>query len=202
MWHGEDGNFYCEWVLKKHLASGYMKEYMKEYMRKNKGKYYRHKFPERIGLSKEERKEQRIKRSKVRRNELSKTPLGRLVAFYRQSARRAAKSANVQKTNRSAEYLGCSLEDFKKHIELGFKDGMTWDNYGKVWHIDHKMPLALAKTAEDVLYLTRYTNLQPLFSSENYRKNDKIWDPVAQVYVRGRNASLSQFLVQATLPLN
>jgi hypothetical protein len=52
---------------------------------------------------------------------------------------------------------------------------MTWDNYSHSgWHIDHIIPLSNAKTKEDVIKLCYYTNLQPLWCEENYKKGDKI----------------------------
>lgn len=37
---------------------------------------------------------------------------------------------NNSKSKRTLELLGCSVEYLKKHLELKFKDNMTWDNYG------------------------------------------------------------------------
>jgi hypothetical protein len=37
-------------------------------------------------------------------------------------------------------YLGCNIEEFKKHIEAQFVENMTWDNHGE-WHIDKLIPL-------------------------------------------------------------
>ena len=64
------------------------------------------------------------------------------------------------------------LEDeFKKYIKAMFYDNadgrhMTWENYGE-WHIDHKIPLASAKTESELISLCHYTNLQPLCSKVN-----------------------------------
>ena len=41
----------------------------------------------------------------------------------------------------SQEYLGCNISTLKAHIEIQFVEGMTWDNHGSKWHIDHKIPL-------------------------------------------------------------
>mgnify|MGYP003672055855 FL=1 len=60
----------------------------------------------------------------------------------------------------------------KLHIESQFKSEMSWDNYGK-WEIDHKQPLASAKTPEEVLKLNHYTNLQPMWALENRIKGAK-----------------------------
>ena len=50
---------------------------------------------------------------------------------------------------------------------------MTLENHGE-WHIDHIMPLASAKTKEDVIRLNNYINLQPLWAEDNLRKGTKI----------------------------
>jgi hypothetical protein len=71
--------------------------------------------------------------------------------------------------------IGCSPTDLKLHLETQFVDGMSWDNYGqKGWHIDHIIPLSSAKTVEDVLTLNHYTNLQPLWETDNRKKGKKI----------------------------
>lgn len=48
---------------------------------------------------------------------------------------------------------------------------MTWENHGKVWHIDHIKPLAIAEREEDLYELCHYTNLQPLLVAENLKKS-------------------------------
>jgi hypothetical protein len=71
--------------------------------------------------------------------------------------------------------IGCSPTDLKLHLENQFVDGMSWENYGqKGWHIDHIIPLSSAKTVEDVLTLNHYTNLQPLWATDNRKKGKKI----------------------------
>lgn len=85
----------------------------------------------------------------------------------------ALKNKSWKKNTHFSDYIGCSREDLIVHLESGFRDGMSWDNYGK-WHIDHVIPLNSA-TNEDSLYrLCHYTNLQPLWASDNIRKGDKI----------------------------
>ena len=74
----------------------------------------------------------------------------------------------------SFEIIGCSKDDLRNHLQSKFKDGMTWQNYGKHWHIDHIVPLISAKTADDVKRLCHWTNLQPLTAFENISKGSKI----------------------------
>jgi len=75
---------------------------------------------------------------------------------------------------KTIEILGCSFEDFKSHIESKFEDWMTWENRGLYngelnygWDIDHIIPIASAKTEEDIIKLNHYKNLQPLCSHIN-----------------------------------
>jgi len=78
------------------------------------------------------------------------------------------------KTKLSLKLLGCSVEFLKKHLEKKFKLGMNWRNHGK-WHIDHIKPCAsfdLSKKSEQKKCF-HYTNLQPLWATQNLRKGDK-----------------------------
>ena len=35
---------------------------------------------------------------------------------------------------------GYTLEDLIKHLSPQLKNGMTWENYGETWHVDHITP--------------------------------------------------------------
>jgi hypothetical protein len=85
----------------------------------------------------------------------------------------ALKRKGYSNTSRTYEIIGCSYEEFKIHIESQFTDGMSWDNFDKI-HIDHIIPLATAKTIEDILILNHYTNLQPLWWYDNLKKGSKL----------------------------
>ena len=79
-----------------------------------------------------------------------------------------------KKNSKSFQILGCSYEEFRWHLASQFQSGWTTENHGKVWHIDHIIPLATAKTTEDVVRLCHYTNLQPLSGPDNLRKGAKL----------------------------
>ena len=77
----------------------------------------------------------------------------------------------------SQEYLGYDIKTFKAHIEEQFTEDMTWDNYGKVCHIDHKLPLkykenGISPTIEEVIQRLHYTNTQPMLASKNMLKRN------------------------------
>lgn len=79
------------------------------------------------------------------------------------------------KSSQTIKLIGCSFNFLKRHLELQFKNGMTWSNYGK-WHIDHIKPCAsfdLSKIEEQTKCFN-WKNLQPLWARENIIKKDKI----------------------------
>lgn len=69
----------------------------------------------------------------------------------------------------SLEYIGCSFEFYKQHLENQFTKEMNWDNYGSYWEIDHIKPLSKGGSFH-------YTNTQPLTVKENRRKGAKYLD--------------------------
>ena len=74
--------------------------------------------------------------------------------------------------------LGCTAEEFKKHIESLWQEGMSWDNYGYYgWHIDHKRPCSSFNLVdpEQQKICFHWTNMQPLWAKENLKKGDQ-WD--------------------------
>ena len=100
--------------------------------------------------------------------------LYRLSLNMRTSIRESLKSNGYRKCKKTEEILGLSIDDFKMYLESKFEDWMTWDNRGLYngelnygWDIDHKIPLASAKTEEELIKLNHYINLQPLCSKIN-----------------------------------
>ena len=101
-------------------------------------------------------------------------PNFKLTVLLRQYSNQVTKSVKQQKELRSLEYLGCTIEEFKTHIESLWLDGMTWGNHGE-WHIDHKIPLDyFIKNEDDPWKANHYSNLQPLWAEENIRKGNSI----------------------------
>ena len=76
------------------------------------------------------------------------------------------------KSGSAVRDLGCSVQELMIYLASGFSDGMTWGNYGTLWHIDHVKPLASFDLAsgEQVRTACHYTNLQPLLVEDNLRK--------------------------------
>ena len=79
------------------------------------------------------------------------------------------------------EIVGWGFEDFKKRIGKLFKPGMTWENHGSVWHIDHIIPISAFNIISigciDFRRCWNLKNLQPLFVKENISKLNKLSAP-------------------------
>jgi predicted ribonuclease YlaK len=119
-------------------------------------------------------REQTANRKRIYANKMRKTDvIFSMKHRIRNLIRMSLVKRNYTKKSRTHEILGCDFETFANHLKSQFKDGMSWDNRSE-WHIDHKIPLASAKTEEDVLRLNHYTNLQPLWAIDNLKKGKKI----------------------------
>jgi hypothetical protein len=99
----------------------------------------------------------------------------RLKVLLRTRFKRAIK--NKSKRESALKLIGCTIPELINYIEKQFQTGMSWDNYAhNTWHIDHIIPCAafdLTKLEEQKKCF-HYTNLQPLWADENYKKNDKL----------------------------
>jgi hypothetical protein len=72
--------------------------------------------------------------------------------------------------------LGCSVQDLMCQLEDQMAAGMSWNNYGREWHIDHIKPLASFDLTdpEQQRRAVHYTNLQPLWKADNLSKGARI----------------------------
>ncbi|MDP2218538.1 MAG: NUMOD3 domain-containing DNA-binding protein [Methanolobus sp.] len=79
------------------------------------------------------------------------------------------------------ELVGYTLKQLMEHLEKLFKPGMTWENQGKYWHIDHVIPVSIFNFEKpedfDFKLCWRLKNLQPLTKEENLSKGAKITKP-------------------------
>ena len=83
-----------------------------------------------------------------------------------------------RKTCRTEQYVGCTYQELLDHLESQFEEGMTWENHGvgdNKWQIDHfKAQSRFDPTIEEEKFKCwHYTNLQPMWSSENISWGNK-----------------------------
>lgn len=86
---------------------------------------------------------------------------------------------DTQKKNHTFDILGYTPNDLKLHLEKQFKDGMTWENQGTYWEIDHikevdtfNFILPNGETNyEQIKLANSLENLQPLTIEEHRKKS-------------------------------
>lgn len=151
----------------------------KEYIKKSKAK-------KKLGLPMREKNqdikrkgwkgcdhEKKKKRLREWANNKNKTdPNYRIKGALRQRLYAALKSQSVKKNGHTLDFLGCTIDEFKAHIQVLFKPGMRWNNYGPEWELDHIKPCALFNLIdpEEQKKCFHWTNMQPLWGDENRRK--------------------------------
>lgn len=82
---------------------------------------------------------------------------------------------SYKKPNKTEKITGLKNEQMTKYLLKTFKNryGYEWNGVEPV-HIDHIIPLATAKTENDVVKLCYYTNLQLLKAEDNLKKGAKL----------------------------
>ena len=82
---------------------------------------------------------------------------------------------NKKKSIHSVEYLGCSSDEYFKWI-FSYNDSFVLQNHGKVWHIDHVIPISKFDLNDEMQQLIAFNwrNTMPLYSRDNLSKNNKI----------------------------
>jgi hypothetical protein len=111
------------------------------------------------------------------RNRKSRDPIYKLISNFRTAIYTVLKESNVDKYGHYFDILQYTPEELITHLELQFKDDMSWDNYGK-WHVDHIKPISSFNIVEmgDEEFMKCWSlgNLQPMWGEENIRKSNKI----------------------------
>jgi hypothetical protein len=93
---------------------------------------------------------------------------------------RRIRNSLSSKKSKTMDYIGCSIDDFKKWLEYQFTNDMNWENYGKVWNIDHVKPCSSfdLTNEENIKECFSWENSRPLNVIENASKNSKIQDDI------------------------
>jgi len=115
-----------------------------------------------------------VRRGAYEKKRTQSDPTFVLVHRLRSRMRRALQGKS--KAAHTTELLGCTLEEFRAHIESLFQEGMTFENRSE-WHIDHIRPCSSFDLLDpdQQRECFHYTNLRPLWAAENLEKSDR-WD--------------------------
>ena len=126
----------------------------------------------------EEKKDEILKKCiAYNKKKYNTDPYFKVVCCMRSRISKLLKQKNADKYNKFYNYLGCSKQDFILYFQAKFKEVMTWENHGE-WHIDHIKPCSSFNllNEEEQKKCFHYTNLQPLWASENLSKGSKYVD--------------------------
>ena len=106
-------------------------------------------------------------------------PIKYLIILQRSSIYRTMKQSNLEKTQPSIEYLGCSAVYFKEYISKKMTAEMTFENI----HYDHIKPVSKfdLNDPDELLKCCHYTNFQPLLASDNLEKHNK-WNAESEAF--------------------
>jgi hypothetical protein len=106
--------------------------------------------------------------------------------------RRAFLRNGYTKDSKTYEIIGCDFECLTHHFENQFEEWMTWENRGLYngelcygWDIDHIIPMSTAKTKEDVIRLSHYSNLQPLcgYTNRHIKRDNHFTDSTIEPFL-------------------
>lgn len=166
-----------EW---KKLNQEHIKEYSKKYFQEhkkeiaNKRREYMYEYRQTDKYKKHKKEYAQKNQSKVNEQQkirYKENKMCNLKHNVRVEIARGFKTKGMIKNKHTEEMLGCSLNYIYDYLLQTYKNnyGVEWDGIEKV-HIDHKIPLATAKTKEEVIKLCHYTNLQLLKAKDNLKK--------------------------------
>ena len=107
-------------------------------------------------------------------------PKGRLNQCMGTAIRISLKNGSKAKRHWE-DIVGYTTDQLKRHLEKRFKPGMTWENQGTCWQIDHKIPKAVFnfERPEDLDFKKCWAlkNLQPMEARQNQSKAARICKP-------------------------
>ena len=180
-------------------ALAYSKAYAKENasLVRERNRKYRKNNPEKIahwsrvfresnkekikGWDRRYRENNRDKINKRQRARYSSDPIFKMTMNFRTCfnmalKRQAKPKKKVRKT--SGLFSWKHMEDVHKHLSALLSEGMTWDNYGTYWHVDHWMPLTCQdvnlNSFSHVRAIWDKSNLRPMIGSENICKRNVV----------------------------
>jgi len=137
---------------------------------------YRHNNSDKINAQRKERR--KTPEAKQKRKEWeAKNPHIKLMKILR-SRHNDFFRYNIQQGLKysTTKALGCTPQEFHEYLVSNFGPGMTMDNHGKVWEIDHTFPLSKIdlNNEEEMMLATHFLNLKPMLKVDNMKKSDSI----------------------------
>lgn len=142
---------------------------------KSQKQYYQNNLNDRNTYDKKYRKKNRKKINKYIKTKTNIDPTFKLRHNISTLILLSFKNKGYSKNTKTAQILGCNFKIFQNHLMSSFINNYNrLPNNNDKLNIDHIIPLAIAKTEEDVIKLNHYSNLQWLLRKDNLEKSDKL----------------------------
>ena len=112
------------------------------------------------------------------KNKLKTDPVYKFEKNLRTRVYQAFTAQNQKKKQRTRKYLDCTTKFFQEWICFQLYDGMTLENYGDWWHIDHVKPCAKFDLSDEIQAKEcfHWSNCRPYLRTKNNEKYDH-FDP-------------------------
>lgn len=124
---------------------------------------------------------EKVRKAKKTQYERYKNDPAFVISGSISNALRYSLGKGIKANKKLEEMVDFTVAQLKKHLEKQFRSGMSWENYGSFWHIDHKIPIkAFNFTSPDHIDFKRcwaLENLQPLEAVKNMSKGARLERP-------------------------
>lgn len=145
---------------------------------------WRKKNPEKFSsINKKYREKPEIKEKakQYKKNSYLTNPNEKITRIYRSKLRNFVFKNSQSKKN---YIFGCDRRRFLHWIQFNMTPQMTWDNYGKYWHLDHIKPCSSfdLENQDDLKECFNWSNTTPCLVKDNLIKFDKIEDETLSLY--------------------
>ena len=108
-----------------------------------------------------------------------------LYVFLKDNIRHISIKSRSENYNK---HLGCSPKQAWDYVYEKRESWMTLDNYGGdndgTWNIDHHVPYEMAKSCREMFKIAHYTNLRPMRSNDNRKREDIPEEKIKQLLGR------------------
>jgi hypothetical protein len=123
----------------------------------------------------------------------SKTAIQKTRRMLRNQIIRMLEMMRANRQFRTEQYVGCSFDEARREIESKFELGMSWDNYGTAWELDHIVPMSSfdLSNPDQAMKVNHISNLQPMHPYLNRSKGNKIFKKRKKVF-----SKLDNFCIQ------
>lgn len=111
-------------------------------------------------------------RNRLLHAQRQRDPGFRLRCYFRSRLATLVRARGSKCFSSSRDVLTYSAEELRQHLESMFTRGMSWENYGKRWEVDHIVPVTEFELTrvEEARACFALANLRPLPVAENRRR--------------------------------